>query len=80
MGMHTGEPNSGFGVRKASTKEKKPLLNQERPRVRITKEENGIGSMISGRGSRESKCLKLGERELGGCTQFSVAGARPEVA
>lgn len=39
--MHRGEPNSGFGVRKVSTKEKISLLNQERL-VRITKDENWV--------------------------------------
>lgn len=74
-----GNLPQALGSEKAATKEKISLLNQERL-VRITKEETGVGSMISGRGSNESKCLKSGERELGGCKQFSVAGARPEAA
>lgn len=63
---------------KTSTKEKIPLLHQE-GLVGITKEENRVGSMISGRGSSERKYLKMRERELGSCKQLIMAGARPEV-
>lgn len=46
------------------------------------KEEKWVRGVISGRGGSGCKCLKTGEKELGVCEPFRVAGARerwPEI-
>lgn len=79
MGMHRGEPNSGFGVRKSLYQRENISAESRKTSKNHKGRERGRKNDLS-RGGSESKSLKLGERELRGHKKFRVAGARPEVA